>query len=121
MEIITALKAFGALSQESRLKVFKRLVRCGNDGQPAGEIARDLGVPHNTLSTHLAILANAGLIRARREGRSIIYCVDFDGTRALLAYLLEDCCEGRPEICAPVLDSILPGCCSTTPPPRRTP
>lgn len=115
MELIEALKAFGALSQESRLEAFKLLIRSGMDGMPAGEIARTLAVPHNTLSSHLAILVNAGLIRSRRESRSIIYSVDFEGTRALLAYLLEDCCKGRPEVCSPMLDAVLPSCCALTP------
>jgi len=113
MDINETLKALGALAQESRLQAFRLLVRSGTDGLPAGDIARALDVPHNTMSTHLSILANAGLIRARRDGRSIIYRVDFDGTRALLAFLMEDCCQGRPEICAPALDSVLQGCCPT--------
>jgi DNA-binding transcriptional ArsR family regulator len=77
----------------------------------AGEIARALDIPHNTMSSHLSILANAGLIDSRRDGRSIIYSVNFDGTRDLLSFLVEDCCQGRPEVCAPLLDSVLPGCC----------
>ncbi len=79
----------------------------------AGEIARALEVPHNTMSSHLSILFNAGLIGSHRESRSIIYSIDFDGTRKLLAFLMEDCCQGRPELCAPVLDSVLSGCCAT--------
>lgn len=79
---------------------------------PAGDIARSLEVPHNTMSSHLAILVNAGLLTSRRESRSVIYSIDFDGTRALLAFLMEDCCQGRPDVCAPLLDSVLPGCCA---------
>jgi DNA-binding transcriptional ArsR family regulator len=111
MDTSLAIKALGALSQESRLATFRLLVRRGPQGMPAGEIARSLDVPHNTMSSHLAILVNAGLVSSHREGRSIIYHVDFDGARALLSFLMEDCCQGSPEVCAPMLDSILPGCC----------
>ena len=79
---------------------------------PAGDIARKLKVPHNTLSAHLSVLSNAGLVTSRRDGRSIIYVVDFDGMRDLLAFLMEDCCLGKPELCAPVLDRLLPECCA---------
>lgn len=115
MDMNAAIKALGALSQETRLSVFRLLVRAGSDGLPAGEIARTIGAPHNTMSAHLGILANAGLIGAKREGRSIIYSIDFDGTRGLLAFLMEDCCQGRPEICAPAIEAVLPGCCSSDP------
>ncbi|WP_405233117.1 ArsR/SmtB family transcription factor [Lentisalinibacter salinarum] len=115
MEIKAATRSLAALAQESRLSTFRLLVRAGGDGMPAGAIAEALGIPHNTLSTHLSTLANAGLIRSRREGRSIIYRVDFDGTRALLGFLLEDCCQGAPEVCNPVLDSVLADCCSAAP------
>lgn len=112
MDTINATKSFGALSQETRLEVFKLLVRCGLEGMAAGEIARQLSVPHNTMSSHLTILVHAGLVRSKREGRSVIYSIDFDGTRALMTFLMEDCCQGRPEVCAPVLDSMLSGCCA---------
>jgi ArsR family transcriptional regulator len=112
MDSLTAVKALGALSQESRLGAFRLLVRSGAEGLAAGEIARALKVPHNTMSSHLSILVNAGLIGSRRESRSIIYSIDFAGTRGLLSFLVEDCCRGRPELCAPVLDSVLPGCCA---------
>jgi DNA-binding transcriptional ArsR family regulator len=108
MDANTATRAFGALAQDSRLEAFRLLVRAGEDGLPAGEIARALAIPHNTLSSHLAILANAGLVASRRDGRSIIYRIDFEGTRALLAFLMEDCCQGRPDICAPLLACVQP-------------
>lgn len=111
MEINQAADALSALAQESRLAVFRLLVRAGSDGRSAGDIAEALEIRHNTLSTHLAILTRAGLLRSRRESRSIIYSVDFDGTRALLGFLLEDCCQGAPEICSPALDTVLPNCC----------
>ena len=99
MDIKTATDALAALAQASRLDVFRRLVRVGPDGLPAGEIARALDVPANTMSAHLSILHRAGLITARREGRSIFYSVDFDGIQALMTYLVDDCCQGRPELC----------------------
>jgi len=111
MDITTATRALSALSQPTRLETFRLLVRSGPDGMPAGEIARNLEVPHNTMSSHLSILANAGLVASRREGRSVIYGVDFDGTRHLLGYLMEDCCQGRPEICRPALENVLKACC----------
>lgn len=111
MDINQATSALSALAQESRLAVFRLLVRAGSDGLCAGDIAEALEIRHNTLSTHLAILTRAGLLRSRRESRSIIYSVDFDGTRALLGFLLEDCCQGAPEICSPALDTVLPSCC----------
>ena len=114
MDVSTTAKALGALSQEKRLEAFRLLVRSGSAGMAAGEIARKLGIPHNTMSSHLSILVNAGLIGSRRESRSIIYSIDFNGTRELLSFLMEDCCQGRPELCTPVLDSLLPGCCATT-------
>jgi ArsR family transcriptional regulator len=113
MDMSTTIRALSALAQESRLAAFRLLVRAGEEGLPAGEIARALAIPHNTLSTHLTALAQGGIVRSRRDGRSIIYSVDFAGTRALLAFLLEDCCRGAPEICSPALDSVLAGCCPT--------
>ena len=106
----------GALGQETRLRAFRLLVEAGEEGVPAGEIARRLDVPHNTMSSHLALLTRAGLIRSRRESRSIIYTADFAGIRALLAFLVQDCCRGRPEACGPLLDAVLPvaACCATT-------
>lgn len=111
MEINQAIEALSALAQESRLAAFRLLVKAGPAGLPAGDVARALDVPHNTLSSHLAILTRAGLLGARRDGRSVIYAVDFDGTRALLGFLLEDCCQGSPALCTPALDSVLAACC----------
>jgi ArsR family transcriptional regulator len=99
MDMNSATKALGALAQESRLATFRLLVRVGADGLTAGDIARALGIRQNTLSTHLSVLAAAGLISAQRDGRTIIYRVDQTGMRSLLGYLVEDCCEGRPELC----------------------
>ena len=113
MDIQEAVQALTALAQESRLAAFQLLVRAGEQGLPAGDIARALGVPHNTLSTHLSTLTHSGLVRSRRESRSIIYSVDFHGTRSLLAFLLEECCQGAPEVCSPAIDSVLADCCTT--------
>jgi DNA-binding transcriptional ArsR family regulator len=115
MEIQAATEAFGALSQETRLSVFRLLVKAGADGMPAGDIARHLGVPHNTMSTHLAILSRAGLVGSRRNGRSVIYAADYAGIRDLIAFLLQDCCQGRPEVCAPLLQAALPAQCCPAP------
>jgi DNA-binding transcriptional ArsR family regulator len=111
MEVETATDALSALAQESRLKVFRLLVRAGASGMAAGDIARTLGIPHNTLSSHLAILTRSKLAASRKQARSIIYAVDLQGTRALLSFLVEDCCGGRPEACAPLLDHALAECC----------
>jgi DNA-binding transcriptional ArsR family regulator len=113
MEITSAIEALGALAQESRLKVFRLLVRQGQAGMAAGDIARALSVPNNTMSSHLATLSRAGLISSRKESRSIIYAVDLEGTRALLSYLLEDCCRGKPDLCAPLIEATLAECCQT--------
>ena len=107
MEIKTATRGFAALAQETRLKVFRRLMRTGTEGVAAGNLARSLRVPHNTLSSHLRILQDAGWITSRRQGRSVIYCVDLAGTRRLLAFLVQNCCNGRPEVCAPLLDDVV--------------
>ena len=111
MEVNQAVKALGALALESRLRVFRLLVRAGLEGLAAGDIAQQLAVPANTMSTHLAVLSRAGLIVSRKEGRSVIYAVDLEGTRKLLSFLVEDCCGGKPEICRPLIASALARCC----------
>ncbi len=110
MESEIAVKRLSALAQEGRLAVFKLLVQAGAEGIAAGEIARRFGMPSNTLSAQLTILSNAGLVASRREGRSIIYTACYDGMGELLFYLTEECCQGRPEICAPFL-SPTAACC----------
>jgi DNA-binding transcriptional ArsR family regulator len=113
MHIPTAVEALSALAHASRLAVFRLLVRAGPDGLAAGEIAREIGVLPNTLSTHLTLLGHAGLIRSRREGRSIIYAADYEGMRDLLGFLVADCCGGRPEICAPLSEIVQAAdCCA---------
>lgn len=106
MDRSDALKAFDALSQGTRLDVFRLLVKAGSRGMLAGEIGDRLGVRQNTMSTNLAILLNAGLVTNRREGRTVRYCADLDGVRGLLAFLMEDCCGGNAALCQPVLDEI---------------
>jgi DNA-binding transcriptional ArsR family regulator len=106
MDTSTAIGALGALAQDTRLDTFRRLVRAGSAGLPAGAIAEALGARQNTLSSHLNILVNSGLVKRVREGRSIRYRADYDQTRALLAFLLEDCCRGDTAVCAPLLDAI---------------
>ncbi|QNQ07713.1 ArsR/SmtB family transcription factor [Sphingomonas alpina] len=99
-----AVEALSALAHGHRLAVFRLLVRAGAEGLPAGEIAREVGVLPNTLSTHLTILGHAGLVHSRREGRSVIYSANYDGMRDLLGFLVADCCAGRPEICGSLFD-----------------
>lgn len=112
MQLPIAVEALSALAHSSRLAVFRLLVRSGGEGMPAGEIAREVGILPNTLSTHLTILGHAGLIQSRRDGRSVIYSADYDGMRNLLSFLVADCCAGRPEICAPLADMAqLADCC----------
>ena len=110
MDMTRALAAFDALGQPARLTVFRLLVQTGPVGMAAGDIARQLDLRANTLSSQLAILHAAGLISASREGRSIRYAADMAGLRALVGWLLQDCCGGSPEICGPVLDRIACAC-----------
>ena len=102
METKVAVDALAALAHETRLSVFRRLVQAGPDGVAAGELARGLGVVANTMSSHLTILDHAGLVQSRRVGRSIIYSAAYDRMSRLLAFLMEDCCGGAPEVCAPL-------------------
>src|SRR5579859_1016623 len=102
MDPHSAISGLSALAHPGRLDVFRLLVKAGPGGMAAGEIARATGSLANTLSTNLNILAGAGLVSSRREGRSIIYAAAYDRMRDLLAFLMEDCCAGKPEICAPL-------------------
>ena len=104
MYLPDAVEALSALAHDTRLSVFRLLVRAGRDGLPAGQIADEVGVRPNTLSTHLTILERAGLLNSSREGRSIIYAAEYGQMRELLGYLVEDCCAGREEICAPLAE-----------------
>jgi len=102
MESNSAVTALSALAHEGRLEIFRLLVRAGDGGMAAGEIARATGVLPNTLSSNLNILSGAGLVTSRRAGRSIIYTAAYDRMRDLLAFLMEDCCAGNATICAPL-------------------
>ena len=110
MEESFALAALAALSQATRLQAFRLLVSREPDGVPAGELARRGGVPQNTMSTHLSILANAGLVHGERHSRSIIYRADISRLREVVLFLLKDCCGGRAEICAPLIADLSPCC-----------
>ena len=113
MDIESSVATLSALAQPTRLEVFRLLVRSEPDGLPAGEIARLLGVPHNTMSSHLNILNRTGLVTSERSGRSIVYRVDMSVVRGFFVYLLKDCCDGRPELCQPLLEDLTP-CCQPT-------
>jgi len=102
MEAAAAVAALSALAHPGRLEVFRLLVRAGPDGVPAGDIARATGSLANTLSANLGVLAGAGLVASRREGRSILYTAGYEQMGKLLAFLVEDCCCGKQEICGPL-------------------
>ena len=106
MDVEPALEAFAALSQETRLWVFRLLVQAGADGLAAGEIADALGSRQNTMSSHLRILATAGLVSSRRRGRSVIYTANYETVRQLVLFLMEDCCAGKEAVCRPVAESL---------------
>lgn len=93
MDLKEALTAFDALSQETRLRMFRLLVRHGPDGAPAGALSEALNVPHNTLSFHLSHMSNAGLVVSSRRGRSIVYRANFEFFTNLIRFMVEDCCR----------------------------
>ncbi|AEH85271.1 MULTISPECIES: metalloregulator ArsR/SmtB family transcription factor [Mesorhizobium] len=103
-----ALSAFGALSQETRLRLLRRLVIAGPEGIAAGVLAEQMEVSPSNVSFHLKELERAGLVAARRDSRSIVYSAEYDALTGLIRFLMEDCCSGRPEICSPALN---PTCC----------
>jgi DNA-binding transcriptional ArsR family regulator len=115
MESENAILALAALAQPTRLEVFRMLVKHEPEGLAAGDIAKALVVPQNTMSSHLSILSRAGLVRAQRFGRSIVYRADLGHFRAVMLFMLRDCCDGRPEICAPLIEDLAP-CCQ---PPKK--
>ncbi|WP_312417119.1 metalloregulator ArsR/SmtB family transcription factor [Shinella sp.] len=106
MDNNTAIVALGALAQTTRLETFRLLVRHEPDGIPAGELARLIDVPQNTMSAHLATLLRAGLVTSERQSRSIIYRAHLNGLRELTLFLLKDCCGG----CAPLIAELTPCC-----------
>jgi len=98
--------ALAALAQPTRLDAFRLILEHEPSGLAAGEVARRLTIPHNTMSTHLTVLARAGLIGAERRSQSIIYRARLDRIRKVASYLLKDCCGGRPEICRPLINEL---------------
>ena len=115
MESSNAVTALSALAHDGRLAIFRELVRAGREGLAAGEIARRLRIAPNTLSASLTVLSHAGLAAGRRDGRSIIYVANYDCMSALLVYLMEDCCQGRPEVCAPMAEVAARAACCQPP------
>ncbi len=113
--MLESIAALSALAQPTRLGVFRHLVRSEPQGVSAGDLARLLQTPQNTMSAHLAALSRAGLVRSVRQSRSIIYRADLARLRALILFLLKDCCEGRPDICAPLIADLAPCCPSKVP------
>ena len=106
MDTLTALDALSALSQETRLEVFRLLVRTGPAGLPAGDVAEALDARQNTMSTHLKHLHDAGLVDSRRDGRSVIYSANYETIKELILFLMEDCCAGNEAVCRPVAASL---------------
>lgn len=102
METREAVVALGALAHGGRLAIFRELVASGPEGLAAGEVSRRVGIAPNTLSASFTVLFHAKLVTSRREGRSVIYTADYQHMAGLLGFLMEDCCQGRPEVCAPV-------------------
>ncbi|MBX3575865.1 MAG: winged helix-turn-helix transcriptional regulator [Rhizobiaceae bacterium] len=111
MDEAEALAGFGAMAQETRLRIVRLLVMAGRDGLPAGDISAAMEVSPSNASFHLKELERAGLVVARRESRSILYAADFEALSGLIRFLMEDCCSGRPEICAPALATAA-ACCA---------
>jgi DNA-binding transcriptional ArsR family regulator len=110
MESYDAIHALAALAQSTRLDVFRLLVKHEPDGLAAGDIAKALAIPQNTMSSHLSILARAGLVSAQRFSRSIVYRAELARLQEVMLFMLRDCCDGRPEICAPLIESLTPCC-----------
>ncbi len=103
-DLDSAVKALTALAHADRLQAFRRLVRCGPDGEASGRIAAGLAIPPTRMSFHLAALERSGLVRSWRAGREVRYAAEFAAMGELLRYLTEDCCGGRPEICGVLAD-----------------
>ena len=110
MDDIDAIEGLSALAQPTRLDAFRMLVAAEPEGMAAGELARRAGVPQNTMSTHLAVLTHAGLVSGERRSRSVVYRADLTTLRAIVLFLLKDCCDGRPEVCTPLIAELTPCC-----------
>jgi DNA-binding transcriptional ArsR family regulator len=107
-----ALAAFSALSQETRLRIVRLLVRAGPDGMAAGLVAEAAGVGFSNVSFHLKELERAGLVSSRRAARSIIYTAALPALAGLVEFLMRDCCQGHPEICSPAVSALRAGGCA---------
>src|SRR5579863_6342909 len=107
MDSTVAIGALAALAQNTRLAAFRLLVGREPKGVPAGDLARMLAIPQNTMSAHLGVLLRAGLVQSERRSRSIVYRADLERLREVMLFLAKDCCGGRPELCGPLLDDIL--------------
>jgi len=110
MESTFAIAALASLAQETRLEAFRLLVRHEPEGLAAGEIARQLDVPQNTMSAHLGTLARAGLVTSDRHSRSIVYRANIDALRELTLFLVKDCCAGSSQMRAPLIAELTPCC-----------
>ena len=108
MESEQTILALAALAQGTRLDVFRLLTKSEPEGMPAGDIARELAVPHNTMSSHLAILTRAGLVSSQRRSRSIVYRANLAHLQKVVLFLVQDCCGSRPELCAPLIQNLSP-------------
>jgi DNA-binding transcriptional ArsR family regulator len=113
MDSESTIAALAALAQTTRLDAFRLLVKHEPDGLAAGELARALAIPHNTLSAHLAVLSRAGLVRGERHSRSIVYRAELAKLRETMLFLVKDCCGGDPALCAPLIADLTP-CCTPT-------
>lgn len=109
MQQETAIEAFGALAQSSRMTIYRLLVQQGPDGLQVGEISRRLDIVPSTLSGHLAVLRRAGLVKAKRHQREIHYSADLDVMNELVGFMLADCCNGQVENCSQILSLLAPG------------
>jgi DNA-binding transcriptional ArsR family regulator len=106
MEINEATARLMSIAHQGRLSAFRTIVKAGPEGLSAGELAQRLSVQPNTLSAQLNILSASGLLMNERFGRSIIYRADLSALNEIVLYLIEDCCDGRDEVCAPILDAL---------------
>jgi DNA-binding transcriptional ArsR family regulator len=111
MDSLEVIAALAALAQSTRLDTFRILVKHEPEGVPAGELARQMEVPQNTMSSHLGILSRAGLVVGERQSRSIIYRANLDRFREMMLFLLKDCCGGRTDLCAPLIAELAGPCC----------
>lgn len=116
MDELETIAALAALAQATRLQAFRALVQAEPEGVAAGELAQRLGVPQNTLSAHLSVLAQAGLVTGLRQGRSIVYHANLDQLRQMTLYLLKDCCSGKASLCEPLIAELTGSCTETCTP-----